>query len=79
MGRFGTLDRTLKLVKLLAEYYEEHASNPQDEEAQKKYRKTGRSMMDALAALTGITQKEPLDWRTWFNKHKDDKEFWSDD
>lgn len=66
-------------VKLLAEYYEAHASDPQDVEAQEKYRKTGPSMIRALEALTGVTQPEPLAWRTWFNKHKDDKELWSDE
>jgi hypothetical protein len=35
-------------------------------------------MIKALEALTGTTQTEPLAWRTWFNKHKDDTELWGD-
>jgi hypothetical protein len=66
------------LVKLLAEYYESHAQDPSDVEAQEKYRKTGPSMIKALEALTGTTQTAPLAWRTWFNKHKDDTELWGD-
>ena len=67
-----------RCVKLFAEYYESHASDPSDVEAQERYRKTGPSMKSALEALTGVTQKGPMEWRTWFNKNKNDAELWSD-
>lgn len=65
-------------VKLLAEYYEATISDKEDIEAQEKYRKVGRPMMNALEALTGVSQSQPLDWVAWWNKNKKDKEIWAD-
>lgn len=67
-----------RCVKLLAEYYEQHASDPADVEAQEKYRKTGPMMIRALEELTGTTKTDPMAWRTWFNKNKNNAELWAD-
>jgi hypothetical protein len=63
-------EATETMVKLLAEYYEATITDKEDIEAQEKYRKVGRSMMNALEALTGVSQSQPLDWVKWWNDHK---------
>ena len=79
-----------RLVSLHTEYYEAYenaerrTAGPNDtaaaqaarQEARKKYRRTGASMIRALESLTGTTQAEPLDWRRWWNKNKKDKALW---
>lgn len=73
-------EATRAMVKLLAEYYEATITDKEDIEAQEKYRKVGRSMMNALEALTGVSQSQPLDWVSWWNNdgksEKDD--IWKD-
>jgi hypothetical protein len=63
-------EATETMVKLLAEYYEATITDKEDIEAQEKYRKVGRSLMNALEALTGVSQSQPLDWVKWWNDHK---------
>lgn len=72
-------EATATTVKLLAEYYEATITDKYDIEAQEKYRKVGRSMMNALEALTGVSQSQPLDWVSWWNNEgKKTDEIWVD-
>ncbi|MFK5955072.1 MAG: hypothetical protein QM477_01360 [Planctomycetota bacterium] len=70
-------DAVERLTQLLSQNWEATISNKTDEEAQKKYRKTGQPMRNALEALTGVSQSDPQAWTTWWNKNKKDKEIWS--
>jgi|FLOH01.1.fsa_nt_gi hypothetical protein len=67
-----------RISKLLAQNYESTISNKTDEEAQKKYRMTGRAMQNALEALAGVSLDGPLEWTTWWNKNKNDAELWGE-
>lgn len=68
-----------KLVKQLSQNWEATISDKSDEESQRKYRKTGQAMRDALEALTGTSQDNPQEWNTWWNENKKDKDLWADD
>ncbi len=68
-----------RLVILLAQNWEATISDKTDEESQRKYRKTGQAMRNALEALTGTTQSDPQQWTHWWNKNKKNKEVWADD
>jgi len=67
-----------RISKLLAQNYESTISNSTDEEAQKKYRMTGRAMQNALEALAGLSLDGPLEWTTWWNKNKNDADVWGE-
>ena len=67
-----------RLSKLVGQYYEDTITNKSDEEAQRKYRMTGRPMQNALKALTGVDLDGPLEWTTWWNKNKNDSSHWTD-
>ncbi|MHC4381124.1 MAG: hypothetical protein ACYSU1_08540, partial [Planctomycetota bacterium] len=72
-------DAVEKLVKQLSQNWEATISDKSDEEAQRKYRKTGQAMRDALEALTGTSQDNPQEWNTWWNENKKDKDLWADE
>jgi len=68
-----------RMSKLLAQNYEATITDKRDEEAQKKYRMTGRSMQNALEALAHVSLEGPLDWTEWWNKNKNKAEVWRDE
>jgi hypothetical protein len=68
-----------RMSKLLAQNYEDTITDKRDEEAQRKYRMTGRAMQNALEALAGVSLDGPLAWTEWWNKNKNDADLWKDD
>jgi len=67
-----------RFVNLMGQNWEATISDQKDEEAQRKYRKTGSSMRAALEAMTGTSQDDPQAWTRWWNKNKNKKENWAD-
>lgn len=67
------------MSKLLAQNYEATITDKHDEEAQTKYRMTGRAMQNALEALAHVSLDGPLDWTEWWNKNKNKADVWSDE
>jgi hypothetical protein len=68
-----------RMSKLLAQNYEATITDKRDEEAQRKYRMTGRSMQNSLEALAHVSLDGPLDWTEWWNKNKNKADVWSDE
>lgn len=68
-----------RMSKLLAQNYENTINDKSDEEAQRKYRMTGRAMQNSLEALAGVSLDGPLDWTEWWNKNKNVADNWRDE
>jgi len=68
-----------RMSKLLAQNYEDTINDKSNEEAQRKYRMTGRAMQNSLEALTGVSLDGPLDWTEWWNKNKNVADVWRDE
>lgn len=68
-----------RLVNLMGQNWEATISDKKNEEAQRKYRKTGQSMRSALEAMTGTSQDDPQAWTRWWNKNKNEKDLWRDE
>ncbi|KAA3604523.1 MAG: hypothetical protein DWQ01_22055 [Planctomycetota bacterium] len=66
-----------KIVKQL-ESYHNAASELEDNNSKRIYRKVREPLTTALRNLTGESFSDPLDWTRWWNKNKKNRSAWED-